>query len=98
MAFVIVWTARAKRNFESVIRYLHENWSEQEVKNFVRESFHFFDFLTKHPEILEKSEFKKNIYRGPMDKHNILTYRVKPQKRQIELLNIRSAKQKPNGL
>lgn len=95
MALEIVWTPQAEKGFEKIITYLSENWSEREVQNFVRESFRFFELLTEHPEILEKSDKQKNVYRGPMDKHNILTYRFKPRKKQIELLNIRSAKQKP---
>jgi len=95
MALEIVWTPRAEKGFQSVITYLEENWTEREVQNFVRESFLFFDLLAAHPEILAKSAKQKNVYRGPMDNHNMLTYRFKPRKKQIELLNIRSFSQKP---
>ena len=94
MALEIVWTLGAERGFEKIVAYLEENWTEQEVQNFVRQSFRFFELLIEHPEILEKSGKQKNVYRGPMDNHNILTYRFKPGKKQIELLNISSAKRK----
>ncbi|MCR9153609.1 MAG: type II toxin-antitoxin system RelE/ParE family toxin [Bacteroidetes bacterium] len=95
MALEIIWTPRAEKGFNKIVGYIEENWTQQEVRNFVRESFSFFELLTEHPEILEKSRKQKNVYRGPMDKHNILTYRIKPRKKQIELLNIRSAKRIP---
>lgn len=95
MALKIVWTPRAEKGFEKILAYIQENWTQREVQNFIRESFRFFALLTEHPEILEKSDKQRNVYRGPMDSHNILTYRIKPRKRQIELLNIRSARQKP---
>jgi plasmid stabilization system protein ParE len=95
MALEIVWTTRAEKEFEKIIAYIEENWTQREVQNFVRESFRFFELLTEHPEIFEKSDKQKNVYRGPMDNHNILTYRFKTRKKQIELLNIRSAKRKP---
>lgn len=95
MALKIVWTPRAEKGFEKILAYIEENWTQREVQSFVRESFRFFELLTEHPEILEKSDKQKNVYRGPMDNHNILTYRIKPRKKQIELLNIRSARQKP---
>lgn len=95
MALEIVWTPQAEKGFEKIITYIGENFTEREVQNFIRESFLFFELLTEHPEILEKSDKQKNVYRGLMDKHNILIYRIKPRKKQIELLNIRSAKRKP---
>jgi plasmid stabilization system protein ParE len=95
VALKIVWTPRAEKGFERIILYLEENWSEREVQSFIRNSFEFFDLLAKQPEILQKSTKQRNVYRGPMDSHNILTYRYRPRKKQIELLNIRSARRKP---
>ena len=95
MALEIVWTTRTEKGFEKIIAYLEENWTEREVQSFILESFRFFELLTTHPEILQKSSKQQNVYRGPMDNYNILTYRIKPQKKQIEFLNIRAAKRKP---
>lgn len=95
MALEIVWTPRAERGYEKIIAYLQENWTDREVQNFILESLRFFELLSEHPQILQKSDKLKNVYRGPIDSHNMLTYRIKPRKKQIELLNIRSSKQKP---
>lgn len=95
MALEIVWTKRAINGYDKVISYLEENWTEREVQNFVKETAEFFDLLIAFPEILEKSGKQKNVYRGPLDKHSIITYRLKPRSKQIQILNIRSAKRKP---
>jgi plasmid stabilization system protein ParE len=95
MALEIVWTKRAEKGFDKIITYLEENWTPREVENFVQSSFAFIDLLAKQPQILAKSSKQKYVYRGPMDGHNILTYRLKPRKKQIELLNIRASKRKP---
>lgn len=95
MALEIIWTPTAEKGYEKIISYLENNWTEREVENFIVESFRFFELLSEHPEILEKSGKLKNVYRGPIDKHNILTYRINSNKKKIELLNIRSSRQKP---
>ena len=94
MALEIVWTPRAKRGYDDIIEYLTKNWTDREVGNFVKETFTFLGHLSEYPELLRASN-KKNVRRGPMNKHTILTYRIKPRKKQIQLINIRAAKQKP---
>ena len=95
MALEIVWTKRAEQGYGRIVEYLEENWTEREIKNFIQESNAFFELLKQYPEMLQKTIHCKNVYRGPINKHTILTYRVKPRKKQIELINIRSTRQKP---
>lgn len=95
MAFEIVWTKRASKGYDKVVNYLAENWSEKEVMNFITDSDKFFEVLANHPEILQKANKHKNLYRGPINKLTILTYKVKPVNNQIILINIRGARQKP---
>jgi plasmid stabilization system protein ParE len=95
MALEIVWTKQAEKGFGEIILYLESNFGDKEIRKFVRDSFDFFELLSKNPYLLRKSEKQKNLYRGPMNKYTILTYRVKTIKNQIELINIRSSRQKP---
>jgi len=97
MAFQIVWTKTASDGYDRIINYLEENFTDREVINFVSEADRFFELLKHHPEILQKTSKQKNVYRGPINNLTILTYRVKPRIKQIELINIRSARQKPLG-
>lgn len=94
MALEIVWTKRAEKGYAEVIEYLETHFTEKEVRRFVRQSQEFFELLRQYPGILESSKKHKNIHRGPMNKFTILTYRVRPRKQQIQLLNIRSSRQR----
>jgi plasmid stabilization system protein ParE len=95
MALALVWTKRAIQGYDKVVRYLEEHWTEREVRNFVRESDDFFTLLSEYPELLQKTNRFKNVHRGPLNKLTIITYRVKTRKQQIEIINIRSARQRP---
>ena len=33
MGLEIIWTIRAENGFESIVKYLEENWTEREIKN-----------------------------------------------------------------
>jgi uncharacterized DUF497 family protein len=63
--------------------------------SFIDETDRFFEVLMVHPEILQKTRGKTNVYRGPINRLTILTYRVKPLKKEIQLISIRGARQKP---
>lgn len=78
MTFQIVWTKSAIAGYNQIINYLIENWTEQEPINFITETEIFFEILKKRPEILQKTSKHKNVYRGPINKLTILTYRIKP--------------------
>jgi plasmid stabilization system protein ParE len=95
MAFKIIWTKQAAKGYDKIIDHLQENWSEKEIINFIEETDRFFEILTQYPEILQKTNKKKNVYRGPINSLTILTYRVKPVNKYIELINIRGSRQKP---
>jgi len=95
MALALVWTKRAIQGFDKIVRYLEENWTDREVRSFIRESDEFFTLLSNYPEMLQKTRRYKNVHRGPMNKLTIVTYRVKPRKQQIEIINVRSARQRP---
>ncbi len=95
MALKTVWSKRAENGYDKIIQYLAEEWTDREIRNFIEETRQFLSLLEKNPHLLEQSQVRKNIYRAPMNRLTIATYRVKPRKKQIELLNVRSSRQKP---
>ncbi len=95
MALALVWTNRAILGYDKIVRYLEQHWTDREVRNFIQESDEFFTLLSQYPELLQKTSRHKNVYRGPMSKFTVITYRVKSRKQQIEIINIRGARQKP---
>jgi plasmid stabilization system protein ParE len=91
VALEIVWTRQAARGYARIIVYLEENWTQKEVKAFENRVADFLSRLSDYPELLKPST-KKNVRRGPIDKHTMLTYRVRVNR--IELLNMRGTRQK----
>lgn len=95
MALEILWTNQAIEGFEAIVDYLESHFSEKEVNRFVTQVFDFLDTLKDYPEILESTEHQKNLYRGPINRFTLLTYRINKERKTIELINIRSTRQKP---
>jgi plasmid stabilization system protein ParE len=95
MALEVVWTKRAEDGYDRIIKYLEKEWTDREIHNFIEETREFLELLKKNPQLLEPSETRKNVFRGPMNHLTLVTYRIKPRKQKIELLNIRGARQKP---
>ena len=95
MALKLVWSKRADQGYAHIVKYLEGRWTDKEVSNFVRETKHFFDLLTENPHMLEPTGKRKNLYRGPINRLTILSYLYKPRKKEIVLVNIRGARQKP---
>ena len=95
MAVELVWSKRADQGYARIVKYLEDEWTGKEVQNFVRETKHFFDLLKKNPRILEPSRNFKDLYRGPINRLTILTYRYTPLKKEIILVNIRDTRKKP---
>jgi plasmid stabilization system protein ParE len=95
MAVKLVWSKRADLGYARIVRHLEKEWTEKEVRSFIRETKHFFDLLKENPRLLEPSQTHKDLYRGPINRLTILTYVYKPRKKEIVLVNIREAKRKP---
>jgi len=92
VALKVVWTRQAARGYARIIVYLEENWTQREVKAFENRVADFLSRLSDYPELLKPSS-KKNVRRGPIDRHTMLTYRIKNDR--IELLNMRGTRQRP---
>jgi plasmid stabilization system protein ParE len=67
MAFEIVWTKRASNGYDKIVKYLEENWTGREARNFISDSDKSFETLRTHPEILQKTDWLKNVRRCPIN-------------------------------
>lgn len=95
MAIKLIWSKRADQGYAGILKHLEEEWADREISSFVCETNHFFELLKENPHILEPSVNRKNVYRGPINRLTILTYRYIPRKKEIVLVNIRGARQRP---
>jgi hypothetical protein len=69
-------------------------WTKRAVRGFDAIVQYLIEKV-EYPEFLQKTGRHKNVYRGPMNKLTVITYRVKPRKQQIEIINVRGTRQKP---
>jgi plasmid stabilization system protein ParE len=94
MELEIIWSKKAASGYSKILKHLDENWTAKEVESFEEEMKSFFNTLSKQPYILKESK-KKGLRRDPINKLTLLTYRVNRKENQVQLINIRGARQKP---
>lgn len=92
MALTIKWTKRSRETFDTVIKYLEENWTEREIKNFIAEANRVIGHITIMPLMFRRSE-KRGIHEAVIVPQCILIYRIK--KKEIQLLAFFDTKQNP---
>ena len=92
MAKEIIWSTKAEKGFDSIINYLHTDWSDNDAKNFVQKTYKVLDLLQKG-NIIFRHSIKTNIREVLITKHNLLLYREKGNK--IELLRFVDTRKNP---
>jgi plasmid stabilization system protein ParE len=96
MAKEIKWTKTATRDFERIITYLRENWTQQVALNFISRTFSLLDLLSKHPELAPIQVAEKQIHGILITKHNKLFFRIKLNR--LIVLKIFDTRMKPSKL
>ena len=94
----ISWTPTARITYFKVLDHLAEKWTIREIKNFVDEVENILNQITVNPYMFEASRTNKNVRKGFVTKHNALYYRVKPRKKEIELITFWFNAQSPEKL
>jgi len=98
MAYKIIWSAEADKTFEANIKYLEDNWSENEIINFVNKSFEIIDVISKTPLLFKQSKTSKRIRKALIVKQISLYYRINNSKNTIELITFWNNFQNPKKL
>ena len=68
------------------------------MQNFINEVESLLDQIKQSPEMFEESRKKKNVRKGFVTKHNTLYYRVRPRKKELQLLLFWDNRQDPEDL
>lgn len=71
----IVWSAQAIESFEKIIAYLKENWTEKEIKKFIKILENQISIIKDHPLSFPKSQFVQ-IRKSVLSKHITLYYKI----------------------
>jgi plasmid stabilization system protein ParE len=82
----IIWTFKALTTYFKVSDYLQEKWGETVVRNFADEVDRVIEEVTENPYMFEVSKKYKNVRRGFIMEYNTMFYRIKPRKKEIEIL------------
>jgi plasmid stabilization system protein ParE len=98
MNYSIIWSPSALKTFEGRIDYLRRNWTEREITNFTKRVKEYLETLKEEPLIGKQTGKRKHSYIGLVIKEVSLIYRVKPIKKEIELLVFFDNRQNPKKI
>ena len=88
----IKWTKESVESFESIIQYLEENWSENEIERFVKISTRVIQFIAEQPMMFRKTN-RKNVREAVVLPQVLLIYKV--SKTHIDLISFWDTRQHP---
>jgi plasmid stabilization system protein ParE len=94
----IKWTPTARLTYFKILDHLAEKWTIRELTNFADEVENVLRQIAVNPYMFEASRKSKNIRKGFVTKHNALYYRIKPGKKEIELITFWINAQSPQKL
>lgn len=94
--YKILWTAEALKNLRQILKYLEENWSDKEIKNFVRKLDKRLNLIAFSPKLFAKSEVKKNVRKSVLTKHTVIYYLFEDE--LVKILTIFDPRQHPSKL
>lgn len=99
MVYEVRWTQKAIISYVDNLNYLNKEWTEQEINNFMTAVQDKLIVLSQQPFIgaLKKDKRGKH-YVTIINKRISLLYRVKPIKKQIELILFWNTYRNPTGL
>ena len=94
MQYRTVWLSNAKKRYQEIINYLEENWTQNEVKNFVHNTNYVINQISLYPLLFKKAS-KHGVRQAILTKHNFILYRIVGD--QIQLLTIFDTRQNPGN-
>jgi len=82
----IVWTQKALSSYFIILDYLQAEWGAKVLQDFIIKTEHILNQILEYPKMHESSEQFRNVRKAFLTKHNLLFYKIKPRKKEIELL------------
>lgn len=98
MAIVIKWASEAKKTFDKNIDYLFEEWTDREIKNFIKQTNNILLRIADQPEMYTASAKSSNIRKAQINKYIVLYYRYYSSKKEVVLLTFWHNKLDPKKL
>jgi plasmid stabilization system protein ParE len=76
MTYEIRWTLEAEESFDQIVSYLKAEWTEREVRKFVRRAQMLLNQIIEFPFMFEASTSNVNVRRAFVAKQCSLFYEV----------------------
>jgi type IV secretory pathway TrbL component len=94
----VIWSAKAKITFFSVLEYLHQNWTKKEIIQFNQRTQIAINAIKKNPHIFSCSTKNKAVRKAIVDKNNVFFYKIDTYQHKIYLLTFFDCRQDPKLL
>jgi len=94
----IIWSPRARITYLNILNYLEIEWGINSVNKFVSESNDILNNVTRNPKLFISTTKNRNIRKGLITSHISFYYRIKPRRKEIEILTFWDNRQDPKKL
>lgn len=94
----ISWTPNARLTYFKILEYLSEKWTIKEVESFIYKTEQTIALIAENPYMFKASKKKKTVRKGYITELNSIYYRVKPKKKEIELITFWDNRQNPSKI
>lgn len=96
----MIFSGQKNQNFQfdRIVIYLREKWTEKEVIKFVVQIKGFERIVVKFPEVYAESSKKGGLRRAVLSKHNSVIYKIDREKTLIRVYTIFDNRQHPEKL
>ena len=91
----VVWSEEANKNLKKVIQYLEENWTEKEIKKFLKKLNKHISIIQSQPDSFPKAN-NFNVRRSVVSKQTTLYYSISQD--TLSIVSIFDNRQDPKKL
>ena len=98
MAILIKWSDEAINTFESNLDYLIKEWTENEIRSFIKQTNAKIKSIELNPKLYRCSEKNPYIRRVGINKNITLFYQYLSTKNEVILLSFWNNRQDPKNL
>ena len=98
MAIIIKWSDEAIKTFDDNINYLIKEWSENEIRNFIKQTNLKITSIELNPKLYRRSEKYTRIRKVSINKNITLFYQYFPTKKEVTLLTFWNTNRDPKKL
>ena len=95
MAIEIIWSRQAKEDFEAILSYLRDNWSDDIANSFKESAYRKIELLESMPEMGIASVLYPAVRRILLSHYNALYYQYGPNSSVVFLLTVFDTRANP---